>query len=777
MVGFCVNTLVLRGNLSGDPSFRELLRRTRETALGAYAHQDLPFERLVEALQPERDPSHAPLFQVMFVLQNTPTEAVRLAGLEATPVSFDSSTAKFDLTFFAVERAEGLQLVVEYSTDLFDGATIKRFADSYQSLLAGVLAEPDARLTALPLLTAAERHRLVVDWNQTAVEYPQDKCIHELFEAQVEKTPDAVAVVFEGQQLTYRQLNERANQLARHLQKLGVEPDTLVGICVERSLELVVGLLGILKAGGAYVPLDPDYPKERLAFMLADADVPVLLTQAGLADQLPPHHARSFWLDADWPAIATESSAPVTSPATSRHLAYMIYTSGSTGQPKGAMNTHVAIVNRLLWMQDAYRLTATDGVLQKTPFSFDVSVWEFFWPLLAGARLVMARPGGHKDVAYLAGLIAKEQITTLHFVPSMLSAFLEQAGLEHSCVSLKRVICSGEALSFELQQRFFSRLPVELHNLYGPTEAAVDVTFWACERNGPLRVVPIGRPIANTQIYILDGGLEPVPVGVAGELHIGGVGLARGYLNRPELTAEKFIPHPFRSGARLYKTGDLARYLPDGNIEYLGRLDQQVKIRGFRIELGEIEAVLGRHPGVRESVVVAREDTPGNKQLIGYVVPQAGQTLTVAALREHLLKQLPDYMVPAAFVLLEQLPLTPNGKIDRKALPAPEQRLGTGVEHVAPRTATEIKLAQIWSELLGVKQIGLRDNFFALGGHSLIATRLVARVNNTFDMGLLLRTVFEHPTLAGFARQVDLLLWAQQKTIEKSADLFVEGKL
>ncbi len=521
-------------------------------------------------------------------------------------------------------------------------------------------------MSDLPLLTNAERHQLLVEWNQTQVDYPRDRCLHELIEEQVARAPEATAVSFEDKELTYRQLNERANQLARYLQGLGVGADTLVAICMERSLEMVVGLLGILKAGGAYVPLDPEYPKERLAFMLEDAGVPVLLTHAPVAALLPAHSCRIVRLDADWPRIAGESVGNATSSVRAEHLAYMIYTSGSTGRPKGAMNTHVAIVNRLLWMQDAYRLTPSDRILQKTPFSFDFSVCEFFWPLLTGARVVMALPGGHKDGAYLAKLIRKEKITTIHFVPSMLSAFLEQGGLESSCASLKRVFCGGEALPFELQQRFFSLLPAELHNLYGPTEAAVDVTYWACERESRRRTVPIGRPIANTQIYILDRHLQPKPVGVPGELHIGGIGLARGYHNRPELTAEKFIPDPFRkeAGARLYKTGDLARYLSDGAIEYLGRLDHQVKIRGFRIELGEIESVLVGHPGVREAVVVVRGVTPEDKRLVAYVAGRNG-TVAPSELRTFLRQKLPDYMIPAAFVMLDRLPRTPNDKVDR----------------------------------------------------------------------------------------------------------------
>jgi amino acid adenylation domain-containing protein len=460
-------------------------------------------------------------------------------------------------------------------------------------------------------LTDAERHKLLVEWNDTAAEYPRDKCIHQLFEEQVARTPDAVAVVFEAQHLTYRELDERADCLAHRLRDLGVGPEILVGICMERSLEMVVALLGILKAGGAYVPIDPDYPAERVAFMITDAGSPVLLTQSHLVARLPKESAHLMVLDADWKRISSASETAVQTGVTSTNLAYMIYTSGSTGQPKGALNTHRGICNRLLWMQDQYKLSAQDVVMQKTPFSFDVSVWEFFWPLIAGAQLALAKPGGHKDVAYLVQFIRDHHVTTLHFVPPMLRAFLAEPMVE-TCRSLRRVVCSGEALPHGLQQEFFARLDAQLHNLYGPTEAAVDVTHWTCRRDSDLRIVPIGRPVANTQCYILDGQMQPLPVGIPGELHLGGVQVGRGYHNRPDLTAEKFIPNPFSSepGARLYKTGDLCRYLPDGNIEFLGRLDHQVKIRGFRIELGEIEAVLGNHPAVQSAVVVALISSP-----------------------------------------------------------------------------------------------------------------------------------------------------------------------
>jgi len=757
LIGFFVNALVLRTDLSGDPSFRELLSRVREVTLGAYEHQDLPFEKLVEELRPERSLSRAPLFQMMFTMQNAPRSALELSGLVLCSMEVDRETAKFDLALFMSEQAEGLEGAVEYSSDLFDAATIARMLLHFQVLLEAIVADPEQRLSALPLLTDAERHQLLVEWNDTWKDYPQDQCLHELFEAQVEQTPEAVAVVFEQEQLTYRELNARANHVAHHLRSLGVRPEVLVGIMLERSIEMVVGLLGILKAGGAYVPLDATYPQERLAFMLEDAAVPVLLTEQRLLESVSRRETEVVCLDADWEQIAQESAGNPNSGVAAENLAYVIYTSGSTGKPKGAMNTHRGICNRLLWMQDAYQLTEADRVLQKTPFSFDVSVWEFFWPLLIGARLVVARPGGHQDSAYLVDLIRAQQITTLHFVPSMLQVFLEERGLER-CTSLKQVMCSGEALPFELQERFFARLNAALHNLYGPTEAAVDVTFWECERESGLRIVPIGRPIANTQLYVLDRHLNPEPVGVPGELYIGGAGLARGYLNRPELTAERFIPNPFsrEPGARLYRTGDLARYLADGNIEYLGRLDHQVKIRGYRIELGEIEAVLVTHPQVREAVVVAREDEPGDRRLVAYVVVEEEQSPGVSELRHHLKAKLPEYMVPAVFMMLDQMPLSPNGKVDRRALPAPDQaRPDLAASYVAPRTATEEVMEAIWAEVLGLEPVGINDNFFELGGHSLLATQVMSRVRTAFEMEVPLRVLFEDQTVAALAARIE----------------------
>ncbi|HEX8117761.1 MAG TPA: amino acid adenylation domain-containing protein, partial [Pyrinomonadaceae bacterium] len=678
----------------------------------------------------ERNLSHSPLFQVLFLLQHAAKQGEGSHELSLNPLKAATQTSKFDLLMMIEDSELGLVCGVEYNTDLFDAPTIDRLLGNYRQLLAGVVADPARKVSELPLLTDGERRQVLGDWNSTRTDYGEPLALHRMFEAQAERTPDAVALVFEGEQLTYGQLDERANQLAHHLRALGVGPESRVGIMLERSHEMVVGLMGILKAGGAYVPLDPDYPRERLSFMLEDAQVAVLLTHSEQLERLAARPRHAVCVDTEGPDIARRSTARPDCATDADNLAYVIYTSGSTGRPKGAMNTHAAIYNRLRWMQEAYGLTADDCVLQKTPFSFDVSVWEFFWPLATGARLVLARPGGHRDSAYLIDLIRRERVTTLHFVPPMLQVFLDEPGVE-TCESLRRVICSGEALPRELQERFHSRMGVtELHNLYGPTEAAVDVTAWACEPGDEHLSVPIGRPIANTQIYLLDKNYRPVPVGVTGELYIGGVQLARGYHARPALTAEKFIPAPLSAepGARLYRTGDLARFLPGGEIEYLGRIDHQVKIRGFRIELGEIEAALNAHPAVREAIVLAREDAPGEKRLVAYVVLGEGKAPSNSEFRQALKEHLPEYMIPSQFVVLDELPLTPNGKVDRRALPAPDRgRPSLERAFVAPRTPAEGMLASVWAEVLGVEQVGIHDNFFALGGDSIRSIKVLAK--------------------------------------------------
>jgi len=742
LIGLFVNTLVLRVELGRAPSFGEVLDRVREAALDAYAHQDLPFDRLVEELVPERDLSRSPLFQAMLVLQNAPRQEVRLPGLTLAPVDVEGRVAKVDLHLVLWEGADGFAGILEHSTDLFDRTTAERLLARFEALLEAAAADPGQAIADLPLLVGGERQQVLAEWNDAATSWPDGGGrLHELIAAQAARTPEAVAAAFEGEELTYRELEERANGLAHHLIHLGVEPDGRVGVLLERSLEMIVGLLGILKAGAAYVPLDPALPAERLAFVVESAGISVVIAQERLKDRLPSG------LSVVLPPLPEGCERVGEGDRRGEGLAYVLYTSGSTGTPKGVMIPHRGIVNRLLWMQEAYRLMPEDRVLQKTPFGFDVSVWEFFWPLLAGARLVFARPEGHKDPAYLADLIVREKITTLHFVPSMLQAFLEVPGLE-ALSSLRLVMASGEALPPDLVRRFFARLGhAELHNLYGPTEASVDVSFWPCVPEPPRAVVPIGRPIANLRLHVVDRELRPQPIGVPGELLLGGVGLARGYLGRPDLTAAAFVPDPFADepGSRLYRTGDLTRLLSDGNVEYLGRIDHQVKIRGFRIELGEIDAVLASHPAVRECVAVAREGA-----LVAYVV---GESLDLEKLRAFLGTRLPDYMVPSAFVVLESLPLTSNGKVDRKALPAPERRVDEAV-WVAPSGPIEEMLAGIWGEVLRLDRVGARDNFFALGGHSLLATQVVSRLREALSVDLPVRQLFETPTVAELARAV-----------------------
>src|SRR6267142_1490631 len=760
LIGFFVNQLVLRTDLTGDPSFQVLLGRVREVTLEAYAHQDLPFEKLVEELQPERTLGNHPLFQTKIIFENASEETLELPGLSLNLLETGAGTAKVDLMLLMIDSGQGLISCLEYSTDLFKAATIRRMLGHWERLLEGIVAHPEGPVGELPLMSEAEERQILVEWNDTRVEYGEGKCLHELFEAQVERSAEAIAVTYEGQEVSYGELNRRANQLGHYLQGLGVGPEVRVGLCLERSVELVVGILGILKAGGAYVPLDPDYPQERLAFMLEDSAPAVLLTQGhlqglfsgisgsmpvlDLADATPP-----------WRGQAESNPERTAMGLTGEHLAYVIYTSGSTGRPKGVMNAHCGVVNRLVWMQRAYGLEPHDAVLQKTPVSFDVSVWEFFCPLMTGARLVMARPNGHKDPGYLVEAMRDDQVTTVHFVPSMLQVFLDHAeAAKHS--GLRRVICSGEVLPAKVARCFQERLTSGLHNLYGPTEAAIDVTAWTCPADTTQESIPIGRPVANTQIYILDEHLEAVLVGIAGELHVGGVQVARGYLNRPDLTAERFIPNPYgeEAGGRLYKTGDLGRYQRDGDIEYLGRSDYQVKIRGFRIELGEIEAVLSRHGQVKEAVVIAREDTPGEKRLVAYVTAVEEEAPNAEELREHLKGALPEYMVPSAFVVLEAMPLTANGEVDRKALPAVDFTAQQTRRYEASQGEIEEILSTIWQELLHVERVGRHDNFFELGGDSILSIEIVTRARQA-SLSLTVTQLFEHQTIAELAGVAD----------------------
>ncbi|NPC86635.1 amino acid adenylation domain-containing protein, partial [Pyxidicoccus fallax] len=752
LIGFFVNQLVMRGDLSGDPTFRELLGRTRQVALGAYAHQDVPFEELVRVLNPERSLAHAPLFQVKLALQNAPATELKLPGLALRSVESDTGTAKFDLTLSIQETPEGLACLADYSTDLFDADTMARMLEHLQVLMEAAVSRPDTRLSSLPLLTEAERRQLLVEWNDTATDFPAEACIHHLFEQQVARTPDAPALGFEDAWLTYRELDARANQLAWHLRSLGVGPEVRVGLCAERSLELVVGLFAILKAGGAYVPLDPSYPRERLAWMLEDARPAVLVAQPSLLARLPETlGARVVSLDdASLRALPTHAPAPLATPDS---LAYVLFTSGSTGRPKGVQVPHRTVSNFFTGMDAHLARPPHAAWLAVTRLSFDISVLELLWTLARGFRVLLQADTLSPD--WLPRAVRQHAITHLQCTPSLARALLLDSASAEALRSLQQLLVGGEALPLEVARQLRERVPSVL-NMYGPTETTVWSSCFALPAQPS--VVSLGRPIANTRLYVLDSHLRPLPVGVPGELFIGGAGVVRGYLGRPELTAERFIPDPFAStpGERLYRTGDQVRRLADGGLEYLGRLDFQVKVRGFRIELGEIEAALEQHPRVRQAVVVAREDVAGDKRLVAYVVPPSGaQAPDASALREALKQQLPEYMVPSAFVALEALPLTFNGKLDRKALPAPDGALSARVEYVAPRSETEQKLASLWSEVLRVERIGIHDNFFELGGHSLLATQVASRIRTSFGVEVPLPTLFEATTLEMLARAVE----------------------
>ncbi len=746
LIGLFVNTQVLRSVFDGRTSVATLLAGLKDTVLGAQAHQDLPFERLVEAFKVERSLSHSPLFQVMYNHQPLVADIEALdsvAGLSFGQLDWKSRTTQFDLSLDTYEKGGRLYAALTYATDLFEARTVERMARHWQNLLRGMLENPQASVDSLPMLDAEERGQLLEGWNATAAEYPLQRGVHRLFEEQVERTPTAPALAFGEERLDYAELNRRANRLAHALIERGVGADRLVGVAMERSIEMVVALMAILKAGGAYVPVDPEYPEERQAYMLEDSGVELLLSQSHLKLPLAQGVQRIDLDQADaWLENHAENNPGIE--LNGENLAYVIYTSGSTGKPKGAGNRHSALSNRLCWMQQAYGLGVGDTVLQKTPFSFDVSVWEFFWPLMSGARLVVAAPGDHRDPAKLVALINREGVDTLHFVPSMLQAFLQDEDVA-SCTSLKRIVCSGEALPADAQQQVFAKLPqAGLYNLYGPTEAAIDVTHWTCMEEGK-DAVPIGRPIANLACYILDGNLEPVPVGVLGELYLAGRGLARGYHQRPGLTAERFVASPFVAGERMYRTGDLARYRADGVIEYAGRIDHQVKLRGLRIELGEIEARLLEHPWVREAAVLAVD----GRQLVGYVVLESEGGDWREVLAAHLAASLPEYMVPAQWLALERMPLSPNGKLDRKALPAPEVSVAQA-GYSAPRNAVERTLAEIWQDLLGVERVGLDDNFFSLGGDSIVSIQVVSRARQA-GLQLSPRDLFQHQNIRSLA--------------------------
>ncbi|MDU9035697.1 amino acid adenylation domain-containing protein [Pseudomonas corrugata] len=752
-LGMFINTLPLRVSLVGG-NVREGVRTTHQRLTALLGHEHAPLalaQRCSGVVAP------TPLFSSMLNYRHCSVEvtAQMVSAWQGIESIGGEERTNYPLTLAVDDEGEGFSLVVQVARGIGAQRIGEYMQTTLESLVAALGQAPETPLYEIESMPAVERQHLLEAFNATAVDYPQGLTLHGLFEAQVAASAEAVAVVFEEQQLSYTQLNGRANQIAHRLLELGIRPDDRVAICMDRSTDMVAALLGILKSGAAYVPLDPDYPADRLAYMLENSAPAVVLIQRALQASLPATAARVMVLE-DEDFATQPTSNPQVADLHASHLAYVIYTSGSTGLPKGVMNEHGAVVNRLLWMQDAYTLVAADAVLQKTPFSFDVSVWEFFWPLFTGARLVMARPGGHRDPAYLREAIQRHGITTLHFVPSMLDVFLAH-GEADECEGLRQVMCSGEALPGHLVRRFKAQLPgTALHNLYGPTEAAVDVTAWDCTGAETPDSTPIGKPIANTRIYLLDAHQQPVPMGVAGEIYIGGVQVARGYLHRPELTAERFLVDPFsdRPNARMYRTGDLGRYLADGNIDYLGRNDDQVKIRGFRIELGEIEAKLARHEAIKEAVVLAREDVPGAKRLVAYFTVHGDEfNIEIESLRAQLQAQLPEYMVPAAYVRLDALPLTPNGKLNRKALPAPDQASVITREYEAPLGEVEVTIAGIWQDLLGLERIGRHDNFFELGGHSLLAVKMIERMRQA-GLSADVRVLFGQPTLAALAAAV-----------------------
>jgi amino acid adenylation domain-containing protein len=745
LIGFFVNTLVLRGDLSGNPSFRELLRRIRRTTLDAFENQDLPFEKFVGTVRAERSQAHTPLFQVLLIHQNSPSPTFEVPGLSVAPFKFDFGVSKFDLTLAVREEAEGLSCVLEYNSDLFNADRVERMAEHLLVLLRGIVAEPERRLSELPLLTETER-RQIVEWNDTTADYPANACLHELFEAQATRTPDAVALEFNGERLTYSELNRRSVQFAYRLQALGVGPNIPVAVYVERSLEMVIALLGVLKAGGAYLPVDLSFPQDRIEFMLEDAQPRVLVTVGKLLAKLPKHRAEVVCVD-DCASAAKVVAAQGAEP---RHLAYIIYTSGSTGKPKGVEICHGSLVNFLSSMRAAPGLEERDTLLSVTTPSFDIFGLELWLPLTVGAKVVIVSPETTRDGRELSSVIQRCGATVMQATPSTWRLLLE-AGWDGD--PKFKILCGGEAWPPNLAEQLLPRCG-SLWNMYGPTETTIWSAAYPVVRG---ERVLLGRPVANTQFYVVDAQLQLVPVGVPGELLIGGDGVARGYWNRPELTAAKFIPDCFggRGDSRLYRTGDLVRYLPDGNLEFLGRIDQQVKIRGFRIELEEIESVLLGHPGVREAAVIVRED--GEKQLVAYVVPAEESACTTAELREHLKRKLPDYMVPTAYVSLPALPLTPNRKLDRKALPLPGTNVAASLsgDYVLPDNETEQKIASIWQDVLKVAHVGREDNFFDLGGHSLLMVRVNSRLRETFSKDISMVDMFGFTTIRALASHIN----------------------
>ncbi|MEB3279240.1 MAG: amino acid adenylation domain-containing protein [Lyngbya sp.] len=752
LMGFFANTLALRAKLSDNLSFKDFLAQVRQTTLSAYAHQDLPFEMLVEKLKLERDLSRNPLVQVMFSLQNASRSEGGLSGLamESMPLPVDVK-ARFDLEVIIWEIPEGLEGVWSYSTDLFDGATITRMGQHFETVLNAIVANPEVRVPEIPLLSPVERHQLLVEWNKTRSDYPQYQCIHKLFEEQVERTPDSVAVVYSGQQITYSELNDRANQLARYLQSLEIKLEDKIGICIERSPLMVIAILAILKAGGAYVPLDPAYPSERLAFMIKDVKCPIILTQKDLSEKLPVHSSQQVIdIHSKWESIAQYSTENLVNKATPNNLAYIIYTSGSTGKPKGIEVPHRSIMGFMFGV-DYIRLDADQIWLQHSSISWDALTLELWTSLLFGGLCVLY-PGKISTPDELSTIIKEQGVNTLWLTCALFHLIIDT--IPESLLGVKQLLIGGEALSIDHVNRALALLPeTQIINGYGPSECTVFTCCYPIPKklDKNFNSIPIGKPIGDRKVYLLDHNLQPVPVGVYGEIYVGGASVARGYLNQLNLTREKFMANPFIAGEILYKTGDLARYLPDGNLEFLGRIDNQVKIRGFRIELGEIEAVLNQHDNVQVSCVIVREDTPGDKRLVAYIVPQKQAKTTTSELRKFIANKLPKYMVPNAFVLLESLPLNANGKVDRRAL-KPPSNISNSDRFIDARNQLELQLVQMWSKVLKVDQIGVKDNFFELGGHSLLASYLITQIKQQFGKEIPLITLFQNPTIEQLAR-------------------------
>ncbi len=756
LIGYFVNTLVLRSHLDGALSFVELLSRLRDDVYKALDHQAMPFERLVAELQPDRDPGRSPITQVMFVLHNTPRTTADIPGLSVESIRLASEVAKFDLTMVVSENRNGLECTLQYNTDLFEEETIGRMAGHFQTLLKGVVTDPDASIQSFPLLTEAEREMMLVEWNDTVTRYPKDICIHELFEKLVDETPEAIAVVFQDEKVSYRELNRRANRLACELRKFGIGPERTVGICTRRSVEMIVGLLAILKADGAYVPIDPDYPPHRMAYMMQDSGVHIVLKQRGAADDLPDGPWKKLILDSGPEAYAENDSQNAVPRATSRSLAYIIYTSGSTGEPKGVCIEHQGVV-QLVRENVHSSFGPEDAMLLISPLSFDSSELQIWGPLLGGGRVVVAPPE-QPTIAELGACIRNFGVTKLNMSPGLFNLLVDEQ--LHDLRGVHQLLIGGDVLSPTHIQTVLDALPDTLMtNVYGPTECSISATCHHMSTG--YRVgssVSIGRPISNARAYVLDSDMNPVPIGVAGELVLGGDGVGRGYQNRAELTAERFLPDPFsgRKGARMYRTGDRCRWLENGTLEFMGRFDDQLKIRGFRIEPGEIRTVMERHDNVKECIVLGRTDAPGVTQLVAYVILETEKETNAQDLRAYVRKRLPEYMTPSTVVFLNEFPIRPNGKVDRKALPVPDPtRTESDPESTSPQTATETKLIEIWQTLLNVKQVGILDNFFELGGDSLQGMRLMARVHDAFRFEMPLRALFDEPTVKGFAELID----------------------